>query len=155
MNANADLQPLPRPELTPVNQPHWNSLLQGRLTFQACACGHRWLPPRADCPNCLGQQWTWQEASGRATLVSWVVFHTPPHEAFTGRTPYTVAVVELEEGPRMITNIADAPDGRGLAIGQPLQLAIHREDDLAIARFVHRIHAAPGVHRNTPKGPAS
>jgi uncharacterized OB-fold protein len=129
---------LPRPDLTPVNAPYWSALGEGRLTYQSCACGHRWLPPRADCPNCLGRQWTWQTASGDATLVSWVVFHTPPSEAFEGRTPYTVAVVQLDEGPRMITNIDDAPDGKGLRIGQRLTLAIHREDDLAIARFRQR-----------------
>ena len=127
--------PLPRPDITPVSAPYWSALAEGRLTYQSCACGHCWLPPRADCPNCLGQQWTWQTAAGGATLVSWVVFHTPPSDAFEGRTPYNVAVVQLDEGPRMITNIDDAPDGKGLQIGQRLTLAIHREDDLAIARF--------------------
>lgn len=134
--------PLPQPELTPVNQPYWGALAEGRLTYQSCACGHRWLPPRSHCPNCLGQQWKWETAGGGATLVSWVVFHTPPNEAFAGRTPYNVAIVELDEGPRMITNIDGAPDGKGLAIGQQLELAIHREGDFAVARFRR---TAPGA----------
>lgn len=133
--------PLPRPEFTPLNQPYWDALAQGHLRFQACACGHRWLPPRADCPHCLQRRWQWQDATGGATLVSWVVFHNPPNEAFTGRTPYTVAVVELDEGPRLITNVDDAPDGQGLAVGQRLQLAIHREGDFAIARFRREVAA--------------
>jgi uncharacterized protein len=123
----------PQPELTPVNKPWWDALAQGRLTYQVCACGHKWLPPRANCPVCLGKSWEWATASGHATLVSWTVFHVSYHEAFT--PPYNVVVVELAEGPRMITNVSDAPDGKGLQIGMKLMLRIEMQDGTPIARF--------------------
>lgn len=106
--------PFPTPEITSVNSPWWDALAKGTLMFQSCECGHKWLPPRAECPNCLGSQWTWRSASGRATLVSWTVFHVAYHEAFKDRLPYNVAVVELAEGPRMITNVIDSPDRKSV-----------------------------------------
>ena len=55
----------PLPEPTPLSQPYWDALSDGRLTFQHCGkCGHNWLPPRAECPECLGPEWDWQAASG-------------------------------------------------------------------------------------------
>ncbi len=130
------MTPLPKPNVTETSKPYWDALAEGRLAYQSCKCGNRWLPARRHCPKCLSTDVEWKTASGQAKLVSWVVFHKPPHEAFEGRTPYNVSIVELEEGPRMLTNVDDARDGKGLQIGQKLKLAIHREDDLAIARFV-------------------
>lgn len=125
----------PLPVNTPVSAPYWRSLKQGALSHQHCACGHRWLPPRPECPACLGTDWKWVRASGRANLVSWVVYHTAYHEAFATELPYNVALVELEEGPRLITNVLDCPDGRGLAAGAALELAVEYEQDVALARF--------------------
>jgi uncharacterized protein len=127
--------PTIQPEITPVNKPWWDGLADGVLLYQACSCGHKWLPPRAECPVCLGPQWRWQPASGRATLVSWTVFHVAYHEAFAQRLPYNVCVVELAEGPRLISNVLGSPDGSGLKIGMPLELSIQQQDDTAIARF--------------------
>jgi uncharacterized OB-fold protein len=123
----------PTPERTPLNEPYWSGLAEGALRFQRCDhCGHAWLPPRAECPSCLRAQWFWQPSSGRARLVSWVVYHIAYHDHFADKLPYNVAVVELEEGPRLITNIVDAGN---LAIDQPLVLTIEREDGVALARF--------------------
>lgn len=126
---------IPQPDITPVNKPWWDALANGKLTFQSCQCGHRWLPPRAECPSCLGNDWQWETSSGQARLVSWTVFHVAYHEAFADRLPYNVAVVELDEGPRMITNVTDSPDGSGLKIGMKLGLALQKEGETAIARF--------------------
>ena len=126
---------LPQPDITPVNKPWWDNLAGGVLSFQACSCGHKWLPPRAECPKCLGTEWQWTPASGRAKLVSWTVFHIAYHEAFAKRIPYNVAIVELAEGPRMISNIVDSPDGSGLKIGVELELALEVEDKITLARF--------------------
>jgi uncharacterized OB-fold protein len=100
----------------------------GRLRFQRCrACGEAWLPPREDCPHCWSPEWEWVEAGGRATVVSWVVYHTAFDKRFSDRLPYNVAVVELDEGPRMITNLIDIHADEDV-IGRKAVLAF--EEDL-------------------------
>jgi uncharacterized OB-fold protein len=132
----ATLVPIPLPTKDAVSAPYWDALAAGRHTFQRCtACGHAWLPPRHECPVCLRAEWTWEAASGEARLISWVVFHTAFHPAFKSRLPYTVAVVELAEGPRLISNIVDCGDPEALRIEQPLALVIEDESGVAIPRY--------------------
>ena len=123
----------PLPEETPLSQPYWDALRQGRLTFQRCRCGHAWLPPRAECPECLAAEWDWTQASGQGRVISWVIYHHAYHEAFKERLPYNVALVELDEGPRLITNIVN-PDA-GIAAEKPVALKIEDEHGVALARF--------------------
>ncbi len=128
--------PFPAPEITAVSAPYWSALAEGHLQFQRCAkCKHAWLPPRGECPSCLADIWSWERASGRGTVVSWVVYHIAYHEAFADKLPYNVAVVELAEGPRLITNIVNPKDYGGLAADRPVDLAIEREHGVALARF--------------------
>lgn len=93
------------PEIDSINKPYWDGLEQGKLLYQSCACGHRWLPARALCPNCLTSSWGWKQAHGRGKIISWVVYHTAHHDSLKDKLPYNVALVELEEGPRLLTNI--------------------------------------------------
>ena len=133
---NDDLTTIPAPELNELSRPFWDALRQqGRLTFQRCkACGHAWLPARSDCPSCLGDDWQRDNAAGGATLISWVVYHHAYHPAFESRLPYTVAVVQLDEGPRMISNVVHA-DPTSLRIDQQLHLVIEDEGGTAVPRF--------------------
>ena len=125
---------IPQPEITPINEPHWQGLRDGRLMIQRCTkCGHHWMPAREDCPNCLHDGYEWVRASGKGTLISWVVYHTAFNKAFADHVPYSVAVVELEEGARVITNIVNWRDG--LKADQPVELVIEEEDGVALARF--------------------
>ena len=125
---------IPQPEVTPLNEPHWQGLREGRLMIQRCTkCGHHWLPAREDCPSCLHDGYRWVQASGRGRLISWVVYHTAFNKAFADRLPYSVAVVELEEGARTITNIVNWRDG--LRADQPVELVVAEEDGVALARF--------------------
>lgn len=126
----------PAPELTELSAPFWNSLKSGVLSFQRCqACGHAWLPARSECPGCLAADWAWAPASGSARLISWVVFHVAYHKAFEHRLPYNVAVVELDEGPRLISNVVGVADAQTLRIGQRLRLQIEDEGGTAVPRF--------------------
>jgi uncharacterized OB-fold protein len=125
------------PERDAINTPYWDHLAQGRLTYQCCnTCHTAWLPPRSECPGCLSDDWAWKDASGRAKLISWVVYHIAHHKAFENRLPYNVAVVELVEGPRLISNVVGIEDQEGLVIDQPLQLRIENEGGVALPRFV-------------------
>lgn len=124
---------IPAPEITEVTRPYWEALGEGRLMFQRCECGHAWLPARSECPQCLGNQVRWEQAGGGGKLVSWVVYHIAYSDAFKDRLPYNVAVVELDEGPRLITNMVDAD--AALRCDAPVRLAIETVDGVALARF--------------------
>jgi uncharacterized OB-fold protein len=126
---------LPTPEIDAINQPYWAALAQGRLDFQSCSCGHAWLPPRAACPQCLGRQWSWKTAAGTGRIKSWVVYHVAYHEAFKDRLPYNVAIVQLDEGPSLITNVLVATPEQ-LTAEAPVRLAISRDGPAPLAQFV-------------------
>jgi uncharacterized OB-fold protein len=92
---------------TPETQPFWQGTRSGELRLQRCdACAHAYFPPRPFCPKCAGRAVSWFKASGRGSLYSYVIHHRPV-PGFT--PPYSIAVVELDEGPRMMTNIIDCP----------------------------------------------
>lgn len=113
-----------------------DALAQGRLTIQRCTpCGHAWLPQRERCPSCLSGAWRREDASGRGSVVSWVVYHRAYHPAFADRVPYNVAIVELDEGPRMISNVVGIDGDQGLRIGTRLEAVFEREGDVPVARF--------------------
>lgn len=116
--------------------PYWQALAAGQLKFQHCRnCNHDWLPPRRQCPSCLGIDSEWQAASGKGRVVSWVVYHTAYAPHLKDRVPYNVAVVELAEGPRLITNIIDNPDGANIRIDVPVELVVEIEYGRALPRF--------------------
>jgi uncharacterized OB-fold protein/ABC-type spermidine/putrescine transport system permease subunit II len=77
-----------------------------RLLLPRCnACGQFWFPPSQRCAHCLAADFTWIEATGRGRVYSFVVFHRVYHPAFEADVPYAVAIVELDEGPRLLANI--------------------------------------------------
>jgi uncharacterized OB-fold protein len=126
----------PKPEITPLNAPYWEALAAGQLLYQRCKrCQHAVLPARSECPYCLHPSLTWQQASGAAKLISWIVYHHAFHPAFASRLPYTVAVVELAEGARLVTNIVGAEDPEKLRIDMPLLLTIEQDEGVALPRF--------------------
>ncbi len=92
---------------TPETQPFWQGTRAGELRLQRCdACAHVYFPPRPFCPKCAGRAVSWFAASGNGSLYSYVIHHRPV-PGFT--PPYSIAVVQLDEGPRMMTNIIDCP----------------------------------------------
>jgi uncharacterized OB-fold protein len=118
-----------------AESPYWQALEEGRLIFPRCRrCDHAWLPPRHECPSCLAADWEWETASGEGRLISWVVYHVAYHDAFADRLPYSVAVVELAEGPRLVTNLVDAGD-RVPTADAAVTLQIEHDGGLALARF--------------------
>jgi uncharacterized OB-fold protein len=122
--------------LDTIREQHAEALAAGRLTFQRCsACGHAWLPPSEECPNCLLPEFGWEDASGRGELVSWCTYHRTPLPEFEDKLPYTVFLVELAEGPRLISGPAQGGAVSGLAIGQRLQLAVEQLEGHPVPRF--------------------
>jgi uncharacterized OB-fold protein len=125
---------LPTPEVTPLNEAYWAGLAAGELRFQHCPhCGHRWLPARRECPACLREGAGWEKAAGTGQVISWVVYHTAYHDAFRDRLPYNVAIVELDEGPRLITNILAPHDS--IAAGMRVRLEVQSDFGVDLPRF--------------------
>lgn len=125
---------LPIPTPTPLTEPYWRAIAEGHLAFQRCPqCRHAWLPAREDCPSCLAHGPVWERSTGRGEVVSFVVYHVAYDPSFEGRLPYSVAVVQLDEGPRLLTNLI-APRDRW-AVGARVSLRVEHEDGFALARF--------------------
>jgi uncharacterized protein len=115
----ADGRALPIP--TPETQHYWKGAQEGKLLLQRCeSCAKAYFPPRPFCPTCSSQDVTVVQASGRASLYSYAI----QHRAAPGFTaPYAIAVVTLEEGPRMMTNIIDCPQTpEALQLDMPLKV---------------------------------
>lgn len=100
----------PLPEITPLTQPFWSAAKERRLVVQRCdGCAALRLPPEPGCYQCGSLRAGWVPVSGRATLWSWTVCHPPLLPYFAEHAPWPVAVVQLEEGPRMVTDLVGVP----------------------------------------------
>ncbi|HTJ65759.1 MAG TPA: Zn-ribbon domain-containing OB-fold protein [Alphaproteobacteria bacterium] len=97
----------PLPALDPESTPFWQACKEHTLKIVKCgACGHLRFPPTSFCPACNSDRIEWVEASGKGTVFSWIVVRHPvPKDVYAGDVPYVVALVTLEEGVRMPTNI--------------------------------------------------
>jgi uncharacterized protein len=122
----ANSRPLPQP--TPETQHFWDGAKAGELRLQRCDdCRHVYFPPRPFCPSCGSRSVTVFKASGRGKLHSYVIHHRPV-PGFT--PPYAIAVVELQEGPRMMTNIVDCPQTpEALQLDMALEVTFVAQDD--------------------------
>ena len=119
----------PLPAVTEDGAPYWEAAKEGRLVAQRCnACGHLRFPPSILCPRCLADDTQWVTLSGRGTIYSFIIVHRPQHPAFFADAPYNVAIVELEEGIRMHTNVVDCPN-EDLRIGMPVEVVFEQIDD--------------------------
>ena len=115
-------EPRPLPTPTPLSQPFWDGTRQHRLRVQRCdACGELRFPPQVLCRACLGERYQWVDTSGRGTVHSLTVLHSPAGPAFAADVPYVVAVIELDEGPLLLSNVVGcAPDE--VTIGAPVEV---------------------------------
>ncbi|WP_051853082.1 Zn-ribbon domain-containing OB-fold protein [Streptomyces aureocirculatus] len=145
------------PEADAFTRVYWDAAAEGRLLIRRChapACGRAHHYPREFCPYCWSEDVTWERASGRAVLYTWSVVHRNDLPPFGTRVPYTAAVVDLAEGPRMMTELVDTvpPDGpdpgpgpaQDLRPGLPLEVTFRAQaDGLAVPVF-RRCGAADG-----------
>jgi uncharacterized OB-fold protein len=125
----------PLPAITPETRHFWEGAKSGELRLQKCAaCSHVYFPPRPFCPKCASRDVSVVRASGKATLYSYVIHH----RAVPGFTPpYSIAVVELEEGPRMMTNIVGIEQTpQALQLDMPLKVSFAKQtDDITLPLF--------------------
>jgi uncharacterized OB-fold protein len=118
----------PRP--TPETAPYWAAANEGILALQRCAeCGFVGHRGRRVCPRCTSHALDWFPASGVATLWSYVIVHR-------AEEPYTVAIVDLAEGPRMTTNIVGVPQTpEALVLDMPLRVTFERRGEQLVPVF--------------------
>ena len=118
----------PLPVITPETAHFWEGTREGELRLQRCVdCGRAYFPPRPFCPRCTSANTEISVASGRATLLSYVISHLPA-PGFT--PPYVIAIVQLEEGPQMLTNVIGCePSPEALALDMPLKAQFMRASD--------------------------
>ena len=119
-------RPLPVP--TPETKHFWEGTVVGELRLQCCDdCRHIYFPPRPFCPKCASRKVSVITSSGKAKLYSYVIHHRPA-PGFT--PPYAIAVVELDEGPRMMSNIVGCPQTPdALVLDMPLQVTFERQSE--------------------------
>ncbi|MBA3304279.1 MAG: Zn-ribbon domain-containing OB-fold protein [Actinomycetota bacterium] len=110
-------------------QPWWDAAREGKLLIKRCgACGEAFFYPRPFCPGCWSDDVGWEEASGRAVLYTYSVVRRNDLPPFPDRVPYVAAVVDLEEGPRMMTNVVGC-DPDDVAVGMALTVEFRQETD--------------------------
>ncbi|MEU6469581.1 Zn-ribbon domain-containing OB-fold protein [Streptomyces massasporeus] len=142
------------PEPDAFTRTYWDAAAEGRLLIRRCGdCGRAHHYPREFCPHCWSEDVTWETASGRATLYTWSVVHRNDLPPFPDRVPYVAAVVELAEGPRMMTEIVGegeppgplASGSAGLSAGAELVVAFREGVPVfARARVLPAEPAPPG-----------
>jgi uncharacterized OB-fold protein len=118
----------PRPNPTRFTEPFWEGTRRGVLLVQRCGdCGHwRWTPQLA-CPRCWSEGGDWVATSGRGSVYSYTVVHRPVDPA-AFRAPYVLAVVRLDEGPYVLTNIVECePDA--VSVDMRVEVRFERLDD--------------------------
>ena len=125
----------PEPPITPETRAFWDATLEGRLLMRRCrACGEPIWYPRPICPFCHSDDTVWEQVSGRGTIYSFSVVRRGAGR-FASESPYVLAYVELDEGPRVMTNIVDSALD-DLTIGHPVQVVFHRAGEgAALPRF--------------------
>src|SRR5215469_2726099 len=122
------------PVPTPETQPFWDGCAAGELRIQRCMdCGEAYFYPRPVCPQCGSADVEWFTASGAATLYSYVIHHRPA-PGFEDDAPYAIAVVQLAEGPRMMTNLTGVrPDD--LVLDMPLRVTFEQRGKISLPIF--------------------
>lgn len=125
----------PAPPITEFNERTLTAARDHRFVLARCdACGSFVYPHGPVCPHCFNDQFTWTQPSGRGIVRSWVAFHKSYHPYFDDKLPVVVAFVELEEGPRLITNVVDTGP-EGLTVGMPVEVCFQDFNDFTLIQF--------------------
>ena len=126
----------PLPDPTPDTKPFWDYCKKHELRMQKCAqCGYIRYPPSIVCPKCQSMEAEWIKLNGKGKLYSFVVFQYVYNQAFAKDIPYVVASIELEEGPRIMSNITDCKL-EDIKVNMPVEVYFEDiTDEFALPKF--------------------
>ena len=129
----AKLQPVPTPE----SEAFWQACAEGRLLIQRCnACGHQQFYPRTLCTECSSADVALTEASGSGRVKSFTIIRRAVSEAYADDVPYVVALIELAEGPTMMSNVVEC-EAEDVFIGMGVSVRFEqRSEDVSLPVFV-------------------
>jgi uncharacterized protein len=133
MNGHMD-KFLPRP--TPESAPFWQGCRDHKLLLQYCvACGKYQFYPRVICANCMSEQIEWREASGRGNVETYTIVTRAVSDAYAADVPYVIALITLEEGPRMMSNVIGC-DVESVKCGLAVEVVFeHWSDEITMPKF--------------------
>jgi len=124
MNTHSKIRPI----VNPCAQPFWDATREDKLLIQQCEkCKTHIFYPRLFCTECHSDRLGWVEASGRGVVYSYTVVHNNSPSAFLADVPYVVAIVRLDEGVQMCTNIVDC-DPAAVRCDMPVQVVFEALD---------------------------
>lgn len=128
------LRPLPLP--TDITAPYWQAAKEGALSIQHCQECQRWqFFPRSFCAHCSSENVLWQKTSGLGKVYTFTVNRRAPNAFMKTRLPYAVAIIELDEGTRMMANIVNS-DFEAIAIGARVKVCFERaSDEITLPQF--------------------
>lgn len=134
MTATAPDKPLPI--IDPGSRPFWDAAREHRLSIPRCrSCENHFFYPRELCPFCHSGDLEWVDASGRGTVYSFTIVRKPAGPAFAADVPYVVAMIALDEGPRMLTNLI-VDDVEAVRIGDRVEVSfVDVTDDVTLPKF--------------------
>jgi uncharacterized OB-fold protein len=127
--------PAPRPTIDDLDRPFWDAAAERRLTVQYCGhCDRHQHVPLALCPTCSGPL-DWREVTGRGVIHTFTIVHLAHHPALADKVPYNVSVVELDEGPLLVTNVVNCSNAE-LEVGMPVTVVFEDiGDGLRLPKF--------------------
>ncbi len=125
----------PAPRVTAETRPYWEGAAAAELRYQWCRpCGRPQFYPRVACAACGGRELEWRPSAGRGVVYAVTVVHRAPSPAFRGDVPYAIALVDLDEGFRMLANVIDA-DPAAVTIGTRVRLVFEQRGEIALPQF--------------------
>jgi uncharacterized OB-fold protein len=130
------LKPIPIPQQEADF--YWEKTKQHELWFRKCnSCSGVYFYPRDICPSCFSRNTTWTRSSGKGSIFTFAIVHRASIPAFRDDSPYVVAIVELEEGPKMPTNIVNIePDPTKVRVGMPVEVLFEDiSDEISLPKF--------------------
>lgn len=128
----------PKPKITPGAQHYWDCATKERFVIPQCKdCDSVFFYPRMWCPFCFSQNLGWHNASGNGKVYSFSIIYQAPFPAYKNAVPYVLAIIELEEGPRMMANVLNC-DPQSIAIDMPVGVIFEERGDMKIPQFQPR-----------------